>query len=95
MYLSVYINCKALREATKHQIIASLKVSSFGIYKCIARFQIQILEQEGTMGVRVFNSTPGSDFEKNRKQSPNACHLSKKYESLSSPEMRNITRIPF
>lgn len=52
----------------------------------------QIPEQEGTMGVRVFNATPGSDSERIRKQSPNGCAELENLKVLSSPEMRNGTR---
>lgn len=54
--------------------------------------KIQIPEREGTMGVRVFNSTPGSDSERNRKKTPNGCAELENLKVLSSPEMRNSTR---
>lgn len=52
----------------------------------------QISEQEGTMGVRDFNATSGSDSERNRTQSPNGCAELENLKVLSSPEMRNSTR---
>lgn len=52
----------------------------------------QIPEHEGTMDVRFSNATPGSDSERNRKQSPNECAELENLKVLSSSEMRDSTR---